>query len=167
MSNKTADIQEMLVRYLKDTHAMEKNVSHMLDGMINTTEDPAIRADLEHHKEETKRHEASIRERIEAHGESISTLREMPAVLGALGKGIIDQARPEKPGKNARDGFVTEHLEIAAYELLERVAQKAGDTETVRVARENRADEEAMAQKIAATWDKVIDLTLQERGIRV
>ena len=42
MNNKTADIQEMLVRYLKDTHAMEKNVSHMLDGMINTTEDPAI-----------------------------------------------------------------------------------------------------------------------------
>ena len=165
--SKPADIQEMLVRYLKDTHAMEQNVNRMLDGMINTTDDPAIRADLEHHKDETKRHEASIRERIEAHGESISTLKEMPAILGAIGKGIIDQARPEKPGKNARDGFVTEHLEIAAYELLERVATKAGDTETARVARENRADEAAMAQKIASSWDKVIDLTLEERGIKL
>jgi len=62
--------------------------------------------------------------------------------------------------KNARDGFVTEHVEIAAYELPERFAQRAGDAATARIAREIRRDEEEMAR-----WDKFIDLTMQEAGL--
>lgn len=80
-------------------------------------------------------------------------------------KGLQDQIRGDKPGKNARDGFVTEHLEVAAYELLERLAVRAGDAETAEVARRNRLDEERMAQKIASSWDKVMDLTLKDAGL--
>ena len=51
-------------------------------------------------------------------------------------------------------------MEIAAYELLERVARHAGDTDTARVALENRADEERMAQVIAGNWDKIAAMSL-------
>jgi ferritin-like metal-binding protein YciE len=88
-------------------------------------------------------------------------------VAAALVKGTTDVARGDQAGKNARDGYTTEHMEIAAYQLLERLAQKAGDTETAEVARQNRAEEEAMAQKLDANWDRFLDLTLAENDIRV
>lgn len=157
-------IEGQLVEYLKDAHAMEANVDRMLDGMIRTTDDREIRNQLEHHKDETQRHKQRLEECLQAHGEDASTVKDIAAQGGAFMKGLVDMARSEKPGKNARDGFVTEHLEIASYELLERVAKRAGDEKVAEVARQNRADEEAMAEKIASNWDKFVDLTLKEEG---
>jgi ferritin-like metal-binding protein YciE len=92
--------------------------------------------------------------------------KDLAAIGAAQVKGIVDLWRPDKPAQNARDAFVTEHLEIAAYEMLERLAERAGDPETAAVARENRAQEEAMARRIAENWDRFLDLTLAEQGIR-
>jgi ferritin-like metal-binding protein YciE len=100
-------------------------------------------------------------------GRGTSTRKQAQAVGAALLKGVGDQARGDKAGKNARDGYMAEHLEIAAYQLLERLAQKAGDTETAEVARRNRADVEEMARRIDHSWDRTLELTLEENGIRV
>ncbi len=160
-------LQEKLVDYIEDAHAMEQNVLQMLESMISTTRDEEMLRELEHHRVETERHEQLLRERLEAHGRDASLRKELQSIAGALMKGVTDQVRGDKPGKNARDGFVTEHLEIASYELLERLATRAGDEETADVARRNRADEEAMAAKIAQSWDKAVDLTLAEEGVNV
>jgi ferritin-like metal-binding protein YciE len=159
-------LQEKLVEYIEDAHAMEQSVSRSLDSMISTTDDPEIADMLRHHKEETEEHERRLRERLDALGAGTSTRKETQTVAGALLKGIGDMARTDKPGKNARDGYVTEHMEIAAYQLLERLAIRASDQETAEVARRNCADDEAMAQKIDANWDKFVDLTLAEAGIQ-
>jgi ferritin-like metal-binding protein YciE len=71
----------------------------------------------------------------------------------------------DRAGPNARIGFVTEHMEIAAYEVLERIAVRAGDQDTADAARRNRAEEQAMADRIAASWDSVVDLMLAEEGL--
>jgi rubrerythrin len=50
--------------------------------------------------------------------------------------------------KNAKDAAATEALEIATYTALERLATDLGDERTARLAREIRADEERMLDRI-------------------
>ena len=158
-------LQQKLVDYVEDAHAMERNVSTMLDSMISTTDDPEIKKLLEDHRRQTEEHERRLRERLDAMGASTSTIKEVGGLGAALFKGVGDVARTDKPAKNARDGYMTEHMEIAAYELLERLAKRAGDEETAEVARKNRSDEEAMAKKIESNWDRFLDLTLATPGL--
>jgi len=160
-----SELESKLGDYVEDAHAMETNVLQMLDSMISTTEDQQILRQLEQHRKQTERHQVRLRQRLEALGRGTSVRKETQTLAGALLKGVTDRVRGDKPGKNARDGFITEHMEIAAYELLERLAERAGDSKTAQVARQNRRDEEAMAKKIAGNWDKTLDLTLQEEGI--
>jgi ferritin-like metal-binding protein YciE len=160
-------LNEKLADYVEDAHAMEQNDLKMLDSMISTTDDPEVREMIENHKRETEEHERRLRERLEALGRGTSARKQAQAVGAALLKGVGDKARGDKAGKNARDGYMAEHLEIAAYQLLERLAEKAGDTQTAEVARQNRSDEEEMARRIDQSWDRTLELTLEENGIRV
>ena len=158
-------LHQKLVDYVEDAHAMEQNDLRMIDSMISTTDDPQMKEMLETHKRETEEHERRLRERLDAMGRGTSARKQAQAVGAALLKGVGDVARGDKAGKNARDGYTAEHMEIAAYQLLERLAEKAGDTETAEVARRNRADEEEMARRIDASWDRALELTLEEDDI--
>jgi ferritin-like metal-binding protein YciE len=162
-----ADLETQLVKHLDEAYAMEQNVLRMLDGMIKTTDDPAMLDALEHHRAETQGHAELMRGRLEAHGASPSAVREMGGIVGALVKLPLDLVRGEKAGRNARDGFATEHMEIASYELLERIARRAGDEETVQACQQIKAQELAMAQKIAESWDLVVEQSLREEGVPV
>jgi ferritin-like metal-binding protein YciE len=161
-----ATVEQKLTDYIADAHAMEKSVLQMLDSMISTTRDPEVRGELEHHRQETEQHEKRLRGRLEEIKEGPSAIKQAGAMAAAMGKSLVDRVRSDKPSRNARDGYATEHLEIASYELLERVATRAGDTKTAEIARLNRHDEEEMARKIAARWDRFAELSLAEEGVR-
>jgi ferritin-like metal-binding protein YciE len=158
-------LQNQLVKHIDEALAMEENVKRMLDGMIETTDDPGVTALLQHHRVETEEQSQRLRRRLEAHGTSPSMVREATGILGALAKLPLDMVRGEKAGRNARDGYATEHMEIAAYQLLERVAVRAGDEETAEVARQNRAEEEAMARKLDEHWDLFAEQSLRDEGV--
>jgi ferritin-like metal-binding protein YciE len=160
-------LNEQLVKHIDEAHAMEQNVLRMLDSMISTTDDPEILQELEHHKIETEGHAQRMKARLEAHGATPSTVKQIGGIVGALAKLPLDVVRGEKAGRNARDGYATEHMEIASYELLRRIAQRANDTETVTACDEIIEQERAMAETIAANWEKFTELSLREAGVPV
>jgi ferritin-like metal-binding protein YciE len=162
-----AQLKDQLIKHIDEAHAMEQNVLRMLDGMISTTDDPEILDALEHHKMQTQRHADRMVQRLEAHDASPSTVRQVGGVLGALAKMPLDFMRGENAGRNARDAFTTEHMEIASYELLRRIAERAGDEETAQVAKEIIEEEKHMADVISANWDTFAALALREEGITV
>jgi ferritin-like metal-binding protein YciE len=161
------ELRNQLVKHIDEAIAMEQNVLRMLDSMVSTTDDEKIKEELRLHKLETEAQIDRLRKRLEFHGASPSMVREAGGIAGALMKSVVDAVRGEQVGRNARDGYATEHLEIASYQLLERVAQRAGDEETAEVARRNRAEEEAMAKKLDRNWDKFAELSLREVGARL
>lgn len=160
-------VNEQLVKHIDEAHAMEQNVLRMLDSMISTTDDPAILRELEHHRLETEGHAERMRKRLVAHGASPSMVRQATGIVGALAKMPLDLVRGEKAGRNARDGYATEHLEIASYELLKRIAERAGDQETAADCEAILAEERAFADTIAASWDAFAELSLRESGVTV
>jgi ferritin-like metal-binding protein YciE len=159
-------LEAQLVKHIGEAHAMEQNVIRMLETMIATTDDPEILEALRVHRVESEEHRDRMAKRLEAHGESPSIVKDVGGIMSALMKGVIDMARGEKAGRNARDGYATEHLEIASYQLLERIARRAGDEETAAAAAQNRADEERMAKVIEDHWDRFAELSLDEAGVK-
>ena len=166
MTQEEDKTREKMLDYVENAHAMEQSILRQLDSMISSTDDPEIVEVLQNHKAETEQHEQRLRQRLDALGRGTSARKEVQTLAGSLAKGIADQVRGDQAGKNARDAFATEYMEIASYELLERLANRAVDTETAEVARTNRAEDEAMAQRIAANWEKFVDLTLAEEGVK-
>ena len=158
-------LREKLITYVQDAHAMESQVLLMLAGLIETTHEATLKRALVRHHTETEHHLQRLQDRLEALDSSASLPKSGAAIGAAVGKGVLDLLRGDKPSQNGRDAFVTEHLEIAVYQLLERMAEAAGDPQTADVARRNRRDEEKMARLIARNWDRFFQLTLVEAGL--
>jgi ferritin-like metal-binding protein YciE len=158
-------LNDLVVTHLQDAYAMEQNVLKMLDSMISTTNDPQMKGGLEQHRAETVEHANRVEQRLRELGEGTSMTKNAGAMMTGWMKMIPDMMRDEKATKNLRDGFVTEHLEIAGYELLERIANRAGDSQTAAVARRNKQDEEQMARRLNEFWDRAVDLDLAKKGV--
>ncbi|HZR94052.1 MAG TPA: DUF892 family protein [Gaiellaceae bacterium] len=162
-----ADLESQLVKHIDEAHALEQTVARMLDGLISSADDAEVIDRLEHHKLETQRHASTMRRRLEAHGAQPSMVRQAAGMVEALMKMPLDLVRGERSGRTARDAYTTEHLEIASYELLRRIAERAGDEETAAACREILEEERAMATYIEENWDRFAELSLREQGIVV
>jgi ferritin-like metal-binding protein YciE len=157
--------KELVVRRLEEAYAMEQQVERMLDSLIRTTAHPELKQDFEKHRAETEQHAQRLKERLDMYDADPSRLEDAGGVMAALMKGVADAARSDNDARNVRDAYMTEHMEIASYQLLERVARAAGDVETAGVARQNREEEQKLVNKIDLIWDQIAERALQEAGV--
>jgi ferritin-like metal-binding protein YciE len=158
------DIEEELVKYLADAHAIEGQAIQMLEAAPKIVEEPRLAKVFEDHLEETRAQQEMIKARLDAHDASPNKLQDAAMRLGALNFGAFFKAQPDTPAKLAGFSYAFEHLEIAAYEELKRVAERAGDQETVRIAERIEGEERAAANTIAANWDLALQASLESVG---
>jgi ferritin-like metal-binding protein YciE len=107
-----------------------------------------------------------VGERLAGRGETPSRFKDAALSLGALNWGAFFQAQPDTPAKLAAFAYAFEHLEIGAYELLGRVAERAGDPDTAGVARRILAEEEAAAERLHSLLEPALEASLEDQGVR-
>jgi ferritin-like metal-binding protein YciE len=156
-------IEEQLVKHLADAHSIEEQALIQLRRAPELAGDEKLAAAFERHLTETERHERLVRARLEAHDASPSAIKDIAGKAGGLGMIAFAQVNPDTPGKLTDHAFSYEHMELAAYELLARVADRAGDAETAATAREIAAEERAMAERLADLFDEAVTASLREQ----
>src|SRR5205085_10350321 len=126
--------------------------------------DPGLERAFREHLTETEGHERVTRELLEARGEKPSRVKD--TVMGVGGKGFLLFARlqPDTPGKLLAHALSYEGLEVASYELLLRVAERAGEQEVAETARAIRAEERAMIDRLEGCFDRAVEASLRAVG---
>jgi ferritin-like metal-binding protein YciE len=157
-------LTEQLIKYLTDAHSIEEQALAQLRMAPRMAGDPQLAEAYRAHLAETEEHERLVRERLEAHGAAPSKVKDIVMQAGGVGFALFAKSQPDTPGKLAAHAYSYEHLELAAYELLLRVAQRAGDDETAAVAREIREQERAMGDRLAESFDRAARASLADKG---
>jgi ferritin-like metal-binding protein YciE len=160
----TTTFEEQLVEYLADAHSIEEQALQQLRCAPKAAGDPQLAALFQDHLAETDGHERAMRARLEAHGEDPSLVKDLLLRAGGAGFLLFARAQPDTPGKLVAHAFSFEHLELASYELLGRVAERAGDEKTAEAARSIRDEERRMADRLSAAFDRAVDASLEALG---
>jgi ferritin-like metal-binding protein YciE len=147
-----ADLNERdakLVQYLSEAYGKERELEVALGAHIAMTEKGPYKKRLQQHLKETKSHAKQVERRIKQLGGGGQTLQSTVGKLTAAAKGPLHMVRgsgeQEKMLKNAKTEYFNEHEEIATYLAIETLAEKVKDTETAKLARSIRREEERMA----------------------
>jgi ferritin-like metal-binding protein YciE len=121
----------------------------LLEMGSRVVEDENLKRFFTAHLRESEEHAAMMAERIEVRGAKPARARDAVLRLTGMQVGAFFAAQPETTAKLV--GFVSayEHLEIAAYELLERFARRAGDRKVTGVAERILAEERAAVETLA------------------
>jgi ferritin-like metal-binding protein YciE len=159
------DLGGQLNKYLADAHAIERQAMQLLAKAPKLASAEGLASVFEQHRVQTERHSELIEQRLEARGAGPSGLKDAALRLGGLNLGMFLKAQADTPAKLAGFAYAFEHLEVAAYELLRRVAERAQDEETASVASAILLEERAAAAEVHEQFDAALHASLDEAGV--
>ena len=154
----------VIVKYLNEAYGKEKQLETALVAQIALAKRPQLKAGLKDHLKVTKAQSRGLKKRIKELGGVASDAPDLPgpdvvadAAAGvsnaanralAAAKGPVQALRGSSEAdnelRNVRDCYWNEAEEIAHYAVIETVAEQLKDSETARLARAYRKDEEKM-----------------------
>lgn len=174
-----AALRPKLIEQLQTVHAIKAAALRMFDVMLSAVRsqrDAGALPEVQHllarmteafggHEDQTRAHERALRARLAELGARPSRPRQLSLCAAAVLRANLGRLRGPNHGANARDAFVFEHLEIACWEMLEQLAERAEDLETAQLARTCRGEDDEMAALIRRNFTNVLSLTLACEGL--
>jgi ferritin-like metal-binding protein YciE len=156
------DLDRHLDHYLQDAHALESQASQLLALAPGLVEDEGLAAIFEEHLGQTREQRRRVEGRLEARRTRPSRLKDIALRGGALNIAAFFAAQPDTDVKLAGFAYAFENLEVAVYELLRRVAERAGDSDTAATAAEISTQEGVVAERIASTWERTMRVQMSK-----
>lgn len=175
MTARTED-EERLVRGLSEAYTTELVSAAALAERAAQAPPGGHRAELELHLDQTTEHVGRLRMRLELFDKSGLRQRlaaglhtRANAVARLPGELAGEQTKPEAVLRGAMEQCATEAREIATYEALERLADKAGDNATAELCLELRTDHEQalihLHERLPDLTDAVIGVSMEPKPI--
>lgn len=146
------DLDGALMGYLSDAHAIEAQSMTLLHGAVDRSGDERLSRIYAEHLEETRQQSELLEQTLKSLDSSPSALKDAAMRMGALNWSAFFQMQPDTPVKLAAFAYAFEHLEIAGYEQLLRVAGRRADARGTDAARRILAEERTAAERIAAAF---------------
>jgi ferritin-like metal-binding protein YciE len=159
------EVEQVARQIRAEEQQMADRLAGAFDRAVAASLREVVRDDLRRHLDETCRHQQLVADRLEARNAAPSTLKDLALRTGALNWALFFRAHPDTPGKLAAFAYAFEHLEIGSYEELKRVAERAGDRETVATADEILGEERAAAEKLSGAFDRAAAASLAAVGV--
>jgi ferritin-like metal-binding protein YciE len=155
-----------LIQYLSEAYGKERELETALQVDIAITTKPTYKKRLQQHLKETKAHAKALDKRIKKLGGGTQTVASLVGKATAVAKGPLHAVRgdgqQERMLKNAKTQFTSEQEEISTYLALETFAKKVGDSETAKLARDIRREEERMAKFLEGEIKQLANATALE-----
>jgi ferritin-like metal-binding protein YciE len=156
---------KQLSKYLADAHAIEEQAAQLLKKGPKLAAGEELAKAFEEHLVQTRRHSEVVEGRLRARGDSPSAIKDAVLRLGALNLGMFFSAQVDSPVKLAAFAYAFEHLEIASYELMSRVAERVEDRQTVEMAEKILVEERAAADKLHDLMGHALNASLEAQGV--
>jgi ferritin-like metal-binding protein YciE len=159
-----SSLEEQVTKYLTDAHSIEEQALVQMEQAPRMAGDPELAKIFSEHLAETREHEQAVRAELKRRGAEPNTVKDVAGKLGGWGMVLFARLNPDTPGKLVVHAYSYEHMELAAYELLKRMAQRAGDQHVVELCERLGGQERAMADRVAERWDRAVEASLRDKG---
>jgi ferritin-like metal-binding protein YciE len=153
-----------LVYHLRDMQAIEFHAQRQLARLAGRADDEDLKAICGEHLESIRQHEQRVQGLVEAHGHRPSALEDKTLRAGAIGLRQLADIAPDTPPRVAIQLFGLEQLEIAGFELLQRIAEREGDEDAADTAHEILEQKRQGAEQVEQRFERAGELLVEQRG---
>jgi ferritin-like metal-binding protein YciE len=143
------EIRKRLIQQLRRASSMELAALTALDPLVEGPADGGLARIVSTHRANARRHRERVLARLRALGAGAPGGNSAGTGILAAARGIARGRRGVTEEERLRQAVLMKQLEVATYDTVERLAERAGDDETARMAREARADDEELARRLA------------------